>query len=64
MLKKSFLMSKKHRALADKHTRTFPPETILEWAQMVKDWDEDHSKKDPYDEPEACEYSSFFNQPY
>lgn len=50
-------MKKKHRVLADKHTATFPPDIIAKWEGMIQDWDADHSKPDPYKEPESCQLS-------
>jgi hypothetical protein len=47
-------MKKKHRLVADRHTETFLLEVIAKWQQMIKEWDDDHSKPDPYQEPEAC----------
>jgi len=55
---KSFVMKKRHRLLADKHTLTFPTDTIEKWREMKREWDEDHSKPDPYQESETCESHS------
>jgi hypothetical protein len=43
-------MSKKHRALLNALSATFPVETIVEWTKMVDDWQEDTSQPNPFEE--------------
>ena len=43
-------MSKKHRALLNALSATFPTETIDEWTKMVNDWQEDTSQANPFEE--------------
>src|SRR5882762_1157506 len=33
------VMSKRHQAIADQLSKTFPAETIIKWEEMVKTWD-------------------------
>lgn len=53
MFQKSIAMKRKHRILADKHTATFAPAVISKWSELVRNWDKNHSSKDPYAEPEG-----------
>lgn len=41
-------MSSKQRQIADDFTATFPRETIQAWSLMVKEWEADPSKPNPY----------------
>jgi hypothetical protein len=42
--------SKKHRALLNALSATFPQQTVAEWMTMVEDWQEDTSAPDPFEE--------------
>lgn len=56
-LQKAVIMYTKHREAFEKFTDTFPPDVISKWDQMVKDWDADNSKPNPYQEPAAGKYT-------
>jgi hypothetical protein len=43
-------MTRKHCALLNALSATFPATTVAEWTQMVEDWQEDPSKPDPFEE--------------
>jgi hypothetical protein len=43
-------MSKKHCALLNALSVTFPAETIDEWMKMIDDWQEDTSQVNPFKE--------------
>ena len=49
-LEEAIPMSKKHRALFNALSSTFPKETVDEWTAMVEDWQEDTSKPSPFEE--------------
>lgn len=51
-LQKAVLMREKHRIQSDKYSSTFPAHTIVEWKKAIKEWEADHTKSDPYAEPE------------
>ena len=44
-------MYRKHQDLFVKFSATFKPETILKWEAMVKAWEADLTKPNPYEEP-------------
>ena len=44
-------MSQRHQSIADQLSKTFPPETIKKWEEMVKRWDKDKTAPNPYAEP-------------
>lgn len=41
-------MASKQRKAAGEFTATFPPETIQQWKRMVKEWEADSSRPNPY----------------
>jgi hypothetical protein len=43
-------MSKKHPALLNALSATFPSETIDKWSNMVDNWQEDTSAPNPFEE--------------
>lgn len=45
-------MSVKHREQANKQTALYPAQSIMEWKAVIKAWEADHTKTDPYAEPE------------
>ena len=47
-LLKAVAMSSKQRQVADDFTAMFPRETIEAWSLMVKEWEADPSKPNPY----------------
>lgn len=47
-------MSKEQRSVATAMGETYTDETLETWRAMVNAWQLDHSKPDPYAEPEAC----------
>jgi len=49
-LKEALPMSKKHRALLNALSATFPAGTVAEWTKMVNDWQEDTSQPNPFEE--------------
>jgi hypothetical protein len=42
--------SRKHRALLNALSATFPPQTVSEWTKMVEDWQEDVTAPNPFEE--------------
>ena len=49
-------MKMKHGILLTRFTAKFAPEVIEKWTKMVEVWDQDHSKPNPYEEPENGMY--------
>jgi hypothetical protein len=49
----AFVMSKRHQAIADQLSTTFPVETIKKWEEMVKKWEKDKMAPNPYAEPQC-----------
>jgi hypothetical protein len=49
-LREALPASKKHRALLNALSATFPPQTVAEWTQMVEDWQDDASAPNPFEE--------------
>lgn len=49
--KEAVLMKAKHHDLFAKFNATFKPETAARWDIMVKDWELDNTKPNPYTEP-------------
>ena len=56
-LKEAIPMSKKHSALFNALSATFPAETIVEWTQMVDGWQDDTSQPNPFEETVLGMYS-------
>lgn len=46
-------MREKHRNIFRQFSSTFREETVQKWAKSVEDWNEDHSKPNPYAEPKS-----------
>lgn len=44
-------MQTKHQDLFEKFDATFRTETTAKWEKMVKDWEADDNKPNPYAEP-------------
>ncbi|KAI0662341.1 hypothetical protein C8Q70DRAFT_1050991 [Cubamyces menziesii] len=42
------------RKTYDQYTSTFDVKVIREWEEMIKAWEEDHDRPDPYEEPQAA----------
>jgi hypothetical protein len=40
--------SKKLKDIAERFSATFPPDTLAKWEEMVKEWDADPLKPNPY----------------
>lgn len=49
-------MREKHRVQAEKYSAVFPASSVTEWTAMIKAWELDQTKPDPYAEPEYSEY--------
>ena len=47
-LTKAAEMALKQRQAANEFSGTFPHETVQSWTKMVKDWENDHSRPNPY----------------
>jgi len=52
-LKKALVMQVKHEQAFVKFNGTFPPAVVDKWETMVTEWDNDKTKKNPYEEPVA-----------
>jgi hypothetical protein len=50
-------MSAKHNALFTKFSSNFSPDIVEKWEMMVNDWEDDLSKKNPFEEAAS---SAFF----
>ena len=50
-LKEAIPMRAKHQELFAKFSATFKPGTVLVWEEMVKTWERDRTKPNPYEEP-------------
>jgi hypothetical protein len=50
-LKKAIKMHAKHRELFNKFNATFPEDVVMKWEKMVKEWNVDSNKPNPYEEP-------------
>jgi hypothetical protein len=48
-------MRKKHQEVFKTFSTTFKATTIATWTKMVDDWNSDHTKPNPYDEPQNSE---------
>ena len=46
-------MQARHGQAFVKFNGTFPPAVITKWEKIVSDWDNDKTKKNPYEEPVA-----------
>ncbi len=44
-------MKKKHQEVFDLLSSSFLPSTIDKWSKMVKEWQDDRTKPNPYSEP-------------
>ena len=53
--KDACVMQKKHNNTFDTFPLTFKAETIAIWTKMVEDWISDHTKPNPYEEPDNSE---------
>jgi hypothetical protein len=49
-------VSKKHCALLNALSATFPQQIIAEWTTMVEAWQEDTSAPDPFEETALGKY--------
>jgi len=47
-LVKAVDMASKQRKVASDITDTFPPSTVQQWKRMVKEWEANHSRPNPY----------------
>jgi len=45
---KAMDMASKQRKAADDFTATFPPDTVQQWKRMVREWEADSSRPNPY----------------
>jgi hypothetical protein len=41
-------MASKQRKAADEFTETFPPDTVQQWRRMVREWEANSSRPNPY----------------
>jgi hypothetical protein len=57
-LKEAIPASKRHRALLNALSATFPVPTVNEWTEMVNDWQEDTSRANPFEESTLGIFSS------
>lgn len=46
-------MRDKHRTIFHQFSSTFRDDTVKKWAKMVEEWNDDHSKPNPYAEPKS-----------
>ncbi len=56
-------MKKKHQEAFELFSSSFSPPTINKWSRMVQEWQDDHTKPNPYEEPfnsESYESSHIF----
>ena len=51
-LQEAIQMKIKHEELLARFTAKFSPDVIDKWTKMIEAWDLDHSKPNPYEEPE------------
>jgi len=49
-------MQKKHQLKCTEFDESFPAAVVERWAQMVRAWNADHSKPNPYEEPAISKY--------
>ena len=56
-LEDAHVMKVQQRRTFDKYTTTFDAKVVREWEQMIKAWEDDPNKPDPYEEPQAGKYS-------
>jgi hypothetical protein len=47
---KAILMKGKHREIFAKFNATFKSETVEKWERMVREWEQDNEKPNPYAE--------------
>jgi hypothetical protein len=55
----AFLMRSKHQELFTKFSATFKPETVEKWEKLVREWEQDDTKANPYAEPVNSTYFGF-----
>lgn len=55
-IKNATYMSHKHRVMFDNFNKTFLVGITAKWATLVKDWDMDKRKPNPYEEPLPGEF--------
>ena len=53
--KDAYKMRAKHSDTFNQLSNTFLPEVVSKWEQMVRDWQEDRTKRNPYEEPSNSE---------
>lgn len=53
------LMRVKHQELFAKFSATFKPETVEKWEKLVREWEQDDTKANPYVEPVNSTYFGF-----
>jgi hypothetical protein len=56
-LKKAIEMRANHEALFVKFSKKFSQGVLSQWEKMVIDWDEDHTRPNPYEESRVCKCS-------
>lgn len=58
-LEKALIMQKDHRKAFEDHHKTFDNATVAKWEKMIKDWEEDPQKPNPFEEPDTCKYEYY-----
>lgn len=61
--REAWAMREKHRNIFHQFSSTFREETVQKWAKLVEDWNEDHSKPNPYAEAKSgtSDWNIFIN---
>jgi len=59
-LQKALVWSKTQRAVANNASNRLPPETLVDWDKMRRDFDRDRKNPNPYAEPETCKSPRLF----
>jgi|HubBroStandDraft_1064217.scaffolds.fasta_scaffold02537_6 hypothetical protein len=54
-------MAKKHAALHEELSATFPPEVVQKWEDMVTAWSANPKAPNPYTEPVTSAYSDWLS---
>lgn len=61
-LVKAVEMESIQRKAADDFTATFPPDTIRGWRRMVREWESDSSRPNPYISNDRSKFSPNFSE--
>lgn len=59
-LQKSLFWSKTQHTVVNKASECLPTDTLIDWNKMQQEFDQDHTKPNPYEEPDTCKFVRLF----